>query len=749
MAKLNQSWRNDAVAKVTGRAKYTNDIKMCGMLHGVPVYVDTAHGKLIGIDTSEALTRPGVKKVITAGDVPGLTAFGQIERDYPIFVTDTIRSTGDVAALIVAETRAEAESAIPFVQLAIEPLTPLLDPDEAMEPDAPLVHEKKGTNVVARHKVRKGDALKELDEAHLLLNEEFVTQPVEHAYLEPEAAIAFKRQDGVMEIRGSMQHPYSTRRFVAALLGVKLSEVEVISVPMGGGFGGKDDTAAIVCARAALAAWITGCPIKVSYNRNWSMRESYKRHPYRMKYQMGFDEQGLIVGAKVRIVADAGAYCSVTPWVTWRSTVQCCGPYQVENVHCDTFGVHTNNVFTGAMRGFGSPQINFAVEQLMDIAADRLRLSPVEIRRRNMVRQGSTTITGQVLKAHQVSLAEVQDAVLEASEFEKKIGRCSYGKGESQYGIGLAISYRGMSLGAEGMDFCAAIINVQFDGSILLEVAIHENGQGAESTMVLLLAEQLGVKRERIRYRRASTSNIPDGGNTVSSRGTLMGGSALVDAAKKLKAKMANTAAQYLKCSPEDIEFRDEKLTDPLSGRNMPFDDAINKMFLSQNYPFAFGEFKAPRVSWNEETGQGEAYFTWVYGAQVVELEVEARTAKVRLLHAWAAHDVGRALNSPMLLGQYFGGMAMGIGYGLHEVVESRAGEITSQNFDRYKIPRAKDLPEMTAIVIENADPLSLSGAKGIGEPTNELMAPAIANALARATGRRFFRLPICLEDAK
>jgi len=582
-----------------------------------------------------------------------------------------------------------------------------------------------------------------------VIRKEFCTSRVEHAYLEPEAALCIPRPDGVMEVYGSMQHPFSTRRFVAALLGVRLSEVEVKTVPVGGGFGGKDDTAAIVCARTALAASLTGRPVKTTYDREWSMRESYKRHPYAMKYQMGFDADGLLCGARVRTVADAGAYCSVTPWVTWRSTVQCCGPYAVPAVHADVYGVHTNNVFTGAMRGFGSPQVNFAVEQLMDIAADELGMSPVEIRRRNMVRQGSTTVTGQVLDGHVVSLPQVLDATLAASGFEEKLARCSRGRGDTLYGIGLAMSYRGMSLGAEGTDFNAAIVNVQADGSILLEVAIHENGQGAESAMVLLLADLLGVDKARIRYRMPSTSNIPDGGTTVASRGTLMGGGALVDAANKIKAKMARVAAPLLGCRPEEIVFAGERLGDAKGGAHLSFDEAVHEMFLAQEHPFAYGSFKAPKVSWDEETGQGNAYFTWVYGAQVAELEVDARTGKVRLLHAWAAHDVGRALNPPLVRGQLYGGMAMGIGYGLHEELASVDGVLAALNFDKYSIPRAKDLPEMEAIIVENADPLSPSGAKGIGEPTNELMAPAIANALARATGRRHFRLPLRVEVAR
>ncbi|MRR09653.1 dehydrogenase, partial [bacterium] len=629
-----------------------------------------------------------------------------------------------------------------------EPLPAVLDPDEAMEPGAPLVHEAHGSNVVNHHKVRRGDTAAALARCDHVIEQEFRTQLVEHAYLEPETAVAVPRQDGVIEIYASMQHPFSTRRFVAALLGVPLADVEVRTVPMGGGFGGKDDTVSVVAARAALAARLTGRPVKMTYDREWSVRESYKRHPYRIRYRMGFSRQGRIEACEVRVVADAGAYCSVTPWVTWRSTVQCCGPYDVANVHCDVYGVYTNNVVTGAMRGFGSPQMNFAIEQLVEMAAETCGISATEFRKRNMVRQGSVTITGQTLDTHTVSLEQALESTLGQVGFHDKLKKCSLGKsdGDELYGIGYAISYRGMSLGAEGMDFNAAVINVQFDGSILLEAAVHENGQGAESAMILLCAEELGVNRERIRYRMASTANVPDGGTTVASRGTIMGGGAVVNAARALKQKLADLLAPQLSCRPGEVRFQDDHIWGRDDSHKLAFGEGMRQLFLMQEHPYSFGTFKAPQVSWDEHTGQGNAYFTWVYGCQAVELTVNRRTGRVTLLNMVASHDVGRAVNPAMVLGQFYGGMAMGAGYALFEQVQHEDGRIHNTNFDHYRIPRATDLPEMAGIIIENPDPTSPSGAKGVGEPTNELMAPAVANAVYNATGRRHFTLPIRID---
>ena len=743
-----KAWRNDAYAKVTGLAKYTDDLKMNGMLHGVPVYTNEIHANILSIDIKGALKKPGVVAAITAADIPGEIKFGQIIRDYPILAKDKICSSGDVVAIIIAKTREQAKMAVPFVKLKTRKLQPILDPEKALEKKSPLVHKEFGSNIVNHHQIRRGDIRKGKEASDLIIEQDFETSRIEHSYLEPETALCWLRPDGVMEVYGSMQHPFSTRRFVAATLGVPLSEVEVRSVPMGGGFGGKDDLAAINCARAALAAKITGKPVKITYDREWSFRESYKRHPYRMHYRMGLKKNGKINFVDCRLIADGGAYCSVTPWVTWRSTVQCCGPYFVPNVKCDTYGVYTNNIFCGAMRGFGSPQVCFATEQLIEIAAEKLGISEIEMRRINMLRQDSETITGQLLNSHKVSLEEVFEKVMMEIDYPAKRKLCSFGKPglKEWYGIGLAISYRGMSLGAEGVDFNSAIINVQQDGSVLLETAVHENGQGAETAMMKILAEELGINLERIRYRQPSTSNIPDGGTTVASRGTLMGGGAVVMAAKKLKDKMAAVLAKDLNSPPEEIIFRNEVLTGKNTKFRLSFDDAVKTMFSRQEYPYSFGVFQGPSVSWNEQSGQGNAYFTWVYGCQAVELKVIPSTGKIILLNMVAAHDVGKAIDVHLLKGQFYGGMAMGTGYGLFEEWIPLKNKKFPANFHQYRLPRSIDLPEMTALIIENYDTLSPSKAKGIGEPTNELMAPAIANALYAATGERFTKQPLKIK---
>lgn len=741
------AFRNDARAKVTGRAQYADDISLPGMAYAVPVYTRFVRARNVRVDASAALAASGVLAVLTADDIPGARRYGQIVADYPLLADGSVQCEGEVIALIAAKTRREALAAVPLVREEGEELVPLTDPEAALAPGAPVVRHGGSDNLVHHGRVRRGDAEAAMKGCDLVLDEEFSTQLVEHAYMEVESALAIPRPDGVMEIRGSMQHPFSTRRFVAAILGVPLADVEIVGTPMGGGFGGKDDTAAIVCARAALAAWRLRRPVKLTYDREWSLRESYKRHPYRMRYRVGFSKDGRARAAEIDILCDSGAYTSVTPWVAWRSTAQCCGPYYLDAVRMDIRAAATNNVFTGAMRGFGSPQVNFAVEQVMDMAAERLGLSPLEIRRINMVRQDGLTVTGQRLSNHVVSLGQVMDAVVRESDFNAKLSRCSRGKpsGGEYYGIGIAISYRGVSLGAEGLDYCSAVVNVQADGSVLLDAAVHENGQGAESVQMLVLAEELGLPVGRVRHQRSSTSIIPDGGTTVATRGTIMGGGAVALAARELKRLMAETLSPELGWESGAVEFSEGRVG-PSGGAAIPWDEAIARMFALRVYPYAYATFRASPVSWDEETGQGDAYFTYTYACQAAEVCVDARTGKVRLKGLWAAHDVGRALNPPLVLGQAYGGMAMAAGMALSEDLAPALGRIGNRNLDSYKIPRARDLPEMRCVLVENPDSSSPTGAKGIGEPAVELLAPAIANAVYNATGLRRRRLPIRID---
>lgn len=747
---MKNCFRNDARQKVCGTARFADDFSFPGMAHSIPVYSDYVHARINAILIEEAQNMPGVLAVQTWKDVPGTLCAGQIHQDCPILVKDKIRSTGDVVAIVTAETRVQALAAAEKVRVDAKALPLILDTEDAIKPGAPVISEGLPGNIVNHHKVRKGDPDSKMAEAEVIIEEFFETPLVEHAYMEPECGVCVPRDDGVIEIYGAIQHPFSTRRFVCAYLGRPLASVVVHSHAVGGSFGGKDDTASIVCARAALAAITLGRPVKMLYDRPWSMRESYKRNPYKMWYKAGFSKEGKIISVISKTLSDSGAYTSTTPWSTWRSAAQNIGPYVLSDIRADVFGVATNNIYSGAMRGFGSPQTNFAFEQIMDMAAEKLSMGPLEIRRVNAVVDGSMTITGQVLDDHTVSLKEVLDKTADSINFEEKIKNSSHGvPGEDGllYGVGIACSYRGCSIGAEGKDFCCATVNVQFDGSIVMDVSVFENGQGAPSAMIILTSEMLGVPVDKIHYQASSTASIPDGGTTVASRGTLVGGAAIKDAVDKLKVIMAEALKADLVDDGEEIEFRDNRIYGS-RGRSLSWEEAGRKMYLARVYPFAFGTFQAPPVTWDEENGQGDAYFSYVYSAQAVEVEVDLKKGSCRVVNIVATHDIGRAVNPPMLIGQVQGGVIQGAGMALTEEFKvDEEGKVISKNFSKYKIPRATEYPDITTHIVENPDPLSPTGVKGIGEPALEIIAPAIANAVAAATGVHLTSLPLDIKS--
>jgi CO/xanthine dehydrogenase Mo-binding subunit len=534
---------------------------------------------------------------------------------------------------------------------------------------------------------------------------------------------------------------------VAAALRLDLNQVQIIQATLGGSFGGKDEVMTSMCIRAALLCLKTGKPVKMVNTRRESMLESYKRHPYTMYYKWGAKPDGSITAMEIRIIADAGAYASMSPFVTWRSVVQATGPYHCANVKTDVYAAYTNNNYTGAMRGFGSPQVNFAIESMMDELAEKTGMDPLSIRLQNGFDQGSITATGQTLPQN-VSLKQVLTEAAAAADFTAKWKRYrDLPSTPKRRGIGLACSYRGVSLGAEGTDAVGTIVSVQTDGSVIVSSGVTDMGQGAQTQMSQIAAEVLGISMGRIRFLNTNTSRVPDSGPTVASRGTVMGGSAAKKAAEIVRATFLSTGSELTGLDVRLLDLSDDHLVEKETGRRLAsFSEVAEECFKRGRPMFGFGWFKGPRTSWDEETGQGDAYFTFVYGANIAEVEVDTETGKVDVLNVVSIHDVGKAINRASVLGQLYGGVAMGLGYGLLEEFELEDGIPSQLNFDEYLIPTSMDVPSIHPIIVENEDPAGPFGAKSVGEPANELAAPAILNAIYNATGKRICELPATLE---
>lgn len=735
----------DALGKVTGRAKFAADYNAGHQLYGKVLRSEHPHARILRIDTAAAKGLAGVEAVLTALDIPGEKTIGIVVKNQAILAGDKVRYLGDGVALVAAQTREIAEAAVKLIKVDYEPLPVLSDPEAALAPDAPKIHGDDNTFV--HHKVRKGDVTKGFAEADFIIEHRFQTPCIEHSYLEPEAALAEPAEHGGVVVTGSVQNLFSTRRSVAAALKLDLNRVEIIQATLGGSFGGKDEVMTSMCCRAALLALATGKPIKMVNTREESMLESYKRHPYVLYYKWGAKKDGSITAMEIRCIADGGAYASMSPFVTWRSVVQATGPYYCDHVKTDVFAVYTNNNYTGAMRGFGSPQVNFAIESMMDELGEKVGKDPLEIRLQNGFMDGAITATQQRLM-HKVSLCEVLTKAADAAGFRSKWKE--YRKSPpapKKRGIGLACSYRGVSLGAEGADAAGAIVSVQTDGSVIVSSGITDMGQGAQTQMSQIAAEVLGISMDRIRFLNTNTSRVPDSGPTVASRGTIMGGSAAKKAAEIVRATMLEVGAEMVKVPQDKCELADNHLVEHGSGKRMAsFAELAAECYRRGKTMYGLGWHKAPPTSWHEEDGRGDAYFTFVYGANVAEIEVDTEIGKVDVLDFVSCHDVGKAINRNSVLGQFYGGVAMGIGYGLLEEFDYEDAVPKQLNFDEYLIATSMDVPSIKAIIVENPDATGPFGAKSIGEPANELAAPAIVNAIYNATGKRVYEIPATLE---
>ncbi|MCB0284798.1 MAG: xanthine dehydrogenase family protein [Calditrichaeota bacterium] len=763
--------RQDGLEKVTGEAKFADDFSFPNQLHSLMVRLSVAHANIKSIDYSSIENDPEII-IIDSRDIPGANYIGAIRQDQPIFADQKIRTYGDVVCMLVGSDPEKLELAGKQVKINFETLPTLTDPLKSLKKDAPLIHEQYKDNLIVHYPLRKGDIEKGFSECDHILEQTYTTPFIEHGYIEPEAVIALLREGNKgVHIIGSIQNPHTTQKVVATVLGWPLAKVRIQQAELGGSFGGKDDTMNILSARAAVAALKTKRPVKIRYSREESILESYKRHPYTMHYKVGYNNDGKLIAMKIDILADGGAYASMSPFVTWRTVVQATGPYEIENVWTDVRAVYTNNPYTGAMRGFGSPQPIFAQESIMDEIAIRLNISPDAVRRINGFKTGSVTASGQKLHDHDVNLITVMDRAIQESGFQEKWKLFKSQKPEfgiapdrddlilkkdefidpdkTVYkGIGLAVSFRGSSLGAEGIDTAAAYLSVQADGSAYLLCGLAENGQGLRTTFSIIAAEVLGISVDDIFYLDHDTSVIPDSGPTVASRSTVMGGGAVKNAAEKVRTVLQEFLTEKWELSENDeLLFAGNKVSCKRKNKQIGFSELCG---LARNKGVnlaALGWYAGPQVDWEEETGQGDAYFTYVYGCQVAEVSVNISTGQVAIDRIVAVHDPGTVINKVGAEGQVFGGVTQGAGYGLWEEISTHQGMPRELNFDEYLVPTSKDIGKIVPIFVQGKEKYGPWGAKSLGEPTLELTAAALANAIRKAIGKRFYNLPLNLEE--
>lgn len=747
---INQSKpRIDGYDKVTGKARYAADIYMERMLYAGVKRLPCASARVTGIDVSKARDMKGVEAVVTFEDMPKNKSWASY-----YYLTGQVRYAGDCTAMVAAESRQLVDEALDAILVEYEELPAVYTIDEALAKDAPLVHQQYPCNIFKESEfhIRKGDIETGFAQADVVLEREYRTQYVEHAYIEPEAVLAYPNpNDGVMTVHASAQNPFFTRRYVADALGVPLNKVRLIQEVLGGSFGGKEEGVGLMAGRAAFLSRITRRPVKYVFSREDSFLESSKRHPFRLHYKIGATKEGKIIAFQGEQVDNSGAYNNQTQFMNWRASVHSTGPYEIENVSTDTFGVFTNNIHGGAMRGYSSPSLIFAQEQLIDELAEELGIDEVELRRINCLKNGSLTATGAAVE--HVILEKILDDTVKQTDYIRK--HADY-KGQTsaikRRGIGLAICYRGSGLGAESPDAAGCMMIVNEDGSVTINSGLVENGQGLKTAYAQIAAESLGVPYESIQFYGTDTHSIPDCGMTVASRCTVMGAQSVRKAGEELKQIMIKNAIELNAFECEGLLAEDVDLIDGWfflkadSAVRVPFADVANSCLWTGKQMTVFKWYKPKPFDQDHHTGQGQAFPTFAYGCVVAEVEVDMRTGYVNLLQVTSSHDVGTAINPALIKGQVYGGIVMGQGYAIMENVSPHRGLVKNRNFDSYIIPTSMDAPKMQVNLFECDDESGTYGAKSIGEPATEAIGAAIANAVYNAAGRRIRENPCDLE---
>jgi CO/xanthine dehydrogenase Mo-binding subunit len=702
--------RPDALGKVTGAARYPADLVRPGMLHLQVVFADRVHARIRSLDSTNALNYPGVVAVLTADDVP-YNAYGLIDADQPALCRDFVRFEGDKVALVAAETKEAAVAGARLVQVAYEDLPAVTDPRAALAAGAPRVHQELGSNVLLHVPIRKGDASRALAEADIVLAGEFSTSWQEHAYLQPEAGIAYLDEQGRVVIETAGQWLHEDRRQIAAMLQLPEDQVVMRYAAIGGAFGGREDLS--IQHLLALAAWRLRRPVSLVWSREESIIGHHKRHPISIRCRWGAKRDGTITAVEAEVIADGGAYASTSVEVTKVATLFATGCYEIPTISVDGYAVYTNNVPCGAFRGFGAPQAHFAAESMVDRLAEALHLDPVEMRRRNIYHEGSLEPTGQPLPVGVSAEAVLERCVQEATE------RLRYGRprpaSEAPHlrrGIGIACGFKnvGYSFGyPEQSTATVELRGVAELDSATVRIGAADVGQGAHLALRQIAAETLGLPLARVTMITDDSALAPNAGSASASRMTLVGGQAVRRACLAARDQWTESEAPFAVAT---YQFRPSATT-----------------------------------GLDEETGAGRPNYCYGYAAQAIEVEVNTLTGQVRVLSIISVHDVGKAINRQQVEGQIEGCLAQALGYALLENFQVRDGHMLTPSLSTYLLPTVLDMPvDVTPVILEMADPEGPYGARGVAEMALVPFTAAVAIAIHDATGVWMSQQPMTPE---
>ena len=704
--------RIDARGKVTGQTLYSGDLSMRGMLHMKILFAERPHARVKSIRTDKAEGAPGVVAVYTAKDVP-VNEYGLQIPDQPVLCgpgsskpyTDIVRFVGDQVAVVVAQTEAEAEAAVKLIEVEYEDLAILADPQAALRSDAPILHPDRGdSNVCVHYKIRKGDVDKAFAKADVIVEGEYHTPVQEHAFLQPEAGLAYIDEENRVTIESGGQWTHADRETIAHSLGLPNEMIRIIYPAIGGAFGGREDMSVQIVI--ALAAWKLQQPVKIVWTRRESMIGHGKRHPITIHAKWGATKDGKLIAMENELISDGGAYMYTSNKVLGNAAITSTGPYFVPNVKTDVYGLYTNNVPSAAFRGFGAPQALFMAELQMNKLAEKLGMDPVEFRLLNALRDGDTMGVGSPVPTP-VSIVQCIEAARDNFGWKKRKDGKLKPKDHQKSGQSSIVRGQGFAAGFKNVGFsfgyqenCWAKVEIHGNGKMDRVVVHHagaEVGQGTHTVMVQMAAQVLGVSEDKVELKTSDTATQGNPGSASASRLTFMAGNSIKGAAEaaleKWKAEERPAIAEFKYLAP----------------RTTPFD---------------------------HETGYSTPNFSYAYVAQVAEVEVDIETGHVRVIRLLSADDVGKAINPDLVVGQIEGAVVQAHGYAILEDYKTKDGRVLTDQLSTYLIPTIWDIPEsVESILVEVPDPNGPWGARGLGELPLLPVAPAIAAAIHDAIG--------------
>ncbi len=746
----NPERRVDALDKIRGSTRYIRDVKIPGMWLGKTIRSPHPHAVIRDIHFDPAFDWSDVT-VVTARDIP-VNYVAMLETDMPFLATDRVRYLGEPVVLVAAENPELLAEACRHIRVDYQPLPAVFEMLESETSGIPIFREN---NLFKQILIEQGDLASARSRAERVIRLESRTGFQEHLYLEPQGIIAIPEKDRIV-IQGSLQCPYYIKNALVKMFDGK-KHITVIQAPTGGAFGGKEDYPSLMAGHAAILAEKSGKPIGMFYGREEDVQFTTKRHPSFHHDVAYVRRDGRILGADLQIYLDGGAYCTLSQVVLARSALTALGCYHIPHVRIEAKAVATNTVPSGAFRGFGGPQAVFAIEMLMEKIAQDLDLSPAAVRRKNLIRKGQKTATGQVLK-YSVSAKETFSDVIKRSGYTQKVRefrrqnapilqrlkRRQYPRkqpGDCLRGIGLSVSLHGSGFTGTGENKIQGRIKIELrrDGKVMIYTAATEMGQGEQTVLRNILAKTLGIDREEVQLAEVNTDLVPDSGPTVASRTTMIIGSLLIEAGKDLLRNLKQRLGEKTGSSVRYSRglFRNGKQTWSFGQAARGFSGlTVEKQY---QHP--------PIIRFDDIHWKGDAYPVFSWAAAVAEVKVDPVTFEIKVTRYTTTHDIGKAINPDQVVAQIQGGTLQGIGYALYEKVELLDGHFDVTGFTDYIIPTPTEMPEFDIKIMENPYPYGPFGAKGLGELPFVGAAPAVVSALGMIFGKTFTRLPVLPED--